>query len=74
MHFQYWWGAGLGTAFFPVQKVSFFPVLLNNVPLFRSFFEFLATYKTQKNGTFFPVLFKRTKKNRKECKDRPVLL
>ena len=34
--------------------------------LFRSFFEFLATYGTQKNGTFFPVLFKRTEKNVKD--------
>ena len=29
------------------------------------FFEFLATYESQKNGTFFPVLFKRTEKNLK---------
>ena len=33
--------------------------------LFRSFFEFLATYETQKNVTFFSVLFKRTEKNAK---------
>ena len=56
--------AGLGTAFFPVQNVPFFPVILKNIPFFPVlFFEFLATYETQKNGTFFPVLFKRTEKN-----------
>ena len=42
--------------------------------LSRSFFEFLATYETQKNETFFPVLFKRTGKNVKDvpffCKER----
>ena len=34
--------------------------------LSRSFFELLATYETQKNGTFITVLFKRTEKNGKE--------
>ena len=42
--------------------------------LSRSFFEFLATYETQKNGMFFPILFKRTGKNVKNvpffCKER----
>ena len=37
------------------------------------FFEFLATLETQKNRTFFPVLFKRTEKNVKNvpffCKE-----
>ena len=49
--------------------------------LSHSFFEFLATYETQKNRTFFPVLFKRMGKNVKNvpffCKERedcPVLL
>ena len=52
--------AGLGTAFFSVQYVPLFSVLLKERSfLFRSFFEFLATYKTQKNvpnaknATFF---------------------
>ena len=31
--------------------------------LLRSFLEFLATYKTQKNNAFFSVLFIRTLKN-----------
>ena len=38
---------------------AFFSVLLikeRNV-LFRSFFEFLATYKTQKDIPFFSILF-----------------
>ena len=30
--------------------------------MLRSFLEFLATYETQKNVTFFSVLFKRTEK------------
>ena len=42
--------------------------------LSRSFFEFLATYETQKNRTFFPVLFKRTGKKVKNvpffCKEQ----
>ena len=42
--------------------------------LSRSFFEFLATYETQQNGTFFPLLFKRTGKNVKNvpffCKEQ----
>ena len=38
--------AGLGTAFFSV-------LLKECSILFRSFFEFLATYETQKNVTFF---------------------
>ena len=52
--------------------------------LSRSFFEFLATYETQKNGTFFPILFKRTGKNakivpffykeRERTRERSVLL
>ena len=33
--------------------------------LFRSLLEFLATYETQKNITFFSVLFKRMEKNAK---------
>ena len=41
--------------------------------LSRSFFEFLATHETQKNGTFFPILLKRTGKNVKNvpffCKE-----
>ena len=41
---------------------------------FRSFFEFLATYETQKNVPFFSVLFSRTEKNAKNatffCKNR----
>ena len=44
--------------------------------LSHSFSEFLATYETQKNRTFFPVLFKRTEKNLKngkERKDHPVV-
>ena len=42
--------------------------------LFRSFFEFLATYETQKNDAFFSILFLRTEKNAKNatffCKER----
>ena len=42
--------------------------------LFRSFFEFLAPYETQKNDAFFCVLFLRTLKNIKNamffCKER----
>ena len=46
--------AGLGTAFFSVWYVLFFSVLLKErSALFRSFFEFLATYETQKNVLFF---------------------
>ena len=57
---------GLGTAFFCVQNVPFFCVLKRErYVLFRSFFEFFATYETQKNVTFFSVLFKRTEKNAK---------
>ena len=53
--------AGLGTAFFSVQNVPFFPVLKRErYVLFRSFLEFLATYETQKNG--------------KERKERNILL
>ena len=58
--------SGLGTAFFSVQNVPFFPVLKRECyVLFRSFLEFLATYETQKNFTFFSVLFKRKEKNAK---------
>ena len=39
-----------------------------------AFFEFLATYETQKNGTFFSVLSRSFQKNGKERKDRPILL
>ena len=61
---------GLGTAFFCVQNVPFFPVLKRErYILFRSFLEFLATYETQKNVTFFSVLFKRTEKNGKNGKN-----
>ena len=35
--------------------------------LLRSFFEFLATYETQKNDAFFSVLFLRTEKNAKNA-------
>ena len=46
--------AGLGTPFFSVQNVTFFYVLKKeSYVLFRSFLEFLATYGTQKNVTFF---------------------
>ena len=58
--------AGLGTPFFSVQNVPFFSVLKRErYVLFRSFLEILATYETQKNVTFFSVLFKRTEKNGK---------
>ena len=60
--------SGLGTAFFSVQNVPVFPVLKRErYVLFRSFLEFLATYETQKNVTFFSVLFKRTEKNGRTC-------
>ena len=50
--------SGLGTAFFSVPYVPFFSVLKKECYiLFRSFFEFLATYETQKNVPFFSVLF-----------------
>ena len=67
--------AGLGTPFFYVQNVTIFPVLKRErYVLLRSFLEFLATYETQKNVTFFPVLLKRTGKNAKNvtffCKER----
>ena len=66
---------GLGTAFFCVQNVTFFCVQKReSYVLFRSFFEFLATYETQKNVTFFSVLLKRTEKNGKNvtsfCKEQ----
>ena len=49
---------GLGTPFFSVRYVTFFYVLKKErYVLFRSFLEFLATYGTQKNVTFFSVLF-----------------
>ena len=42
--------------------------------LLRSFFEFLATYETQKNNAFFCILFLRTYKNAENatffCKER----
>ena len=42
--------------------------------LFCSFFEFLASYETQKNDMFFSILFLRTEKNPKNttffCKER----
>ena len=83
--------ARLGTPFFSGRYVTFFSVLKKECSvLFRSFLEFLATYETQKNVTFFSVLFssfwrlmrpKRTQrtlrsfaKNRKERKDHSVLL
>ena len=50
--------AGLGTPFFSVQNIPFFCVLKKErYVLFRSFLEFLATYETQKNVTFFSLLF-----------------
>ena len=36
-----WLLAGLGTAFFPVQNVLFFPTLLKNVPFFFGAFGYL---------------------------------
>ena len=55
--------AGLGTTFFSVQNVPFFPVIKRErYVLFRSFLAFLATYQTQKNVTFVSVLFKRTER------------
>ena len=49
---------GLGTPFFSVRYVTSFYVLKKEFyVLFRSFLEFLATYGTQKNVTFFSVLF-----------------
>ena len=49
--------------------------------LLRSFFEFGATYETQKNDAFFCKECKRTQrtqrsfaKNLKECKERNILL
>ena len=50
--------AGLGTAFFCILNVSFFCVLLKNATFFYVFFEFLATYETQKNDAC--ILFLRT--------------
>ena len=50
--------AGLGTPFFSVRYVSFFYVLKKECyVLFCSFLKFVATYGTQKNVTFFSVLF-----------------
>ena len=37
--------------------------------LFRSFFEFLATYETLKNDAFFSILFLRAEKNPKNAKN-----
>ena len=59
---------GLGTAFFSVQNISFFSVLLKNATFFSVLFcEFLATYETQKNvpffSRFFPVIFRSFLKN-----------
>ena len=60
----------LGTAFFSVLNASFFCVLLKNTTFFYctvySFFEFLATYETQKNvkeSKEHNNLLQRTKKN-----------
>ena len=56
--------AGLGTRSFPLRYITYFYVLKEErYVLFRSFLEFLATYGTQKNVTFFPVLLQRTEKN-----------
>ena len=71
---------GLGTTFFPIQNVPFFPALIKNVLFFPVlFFEFLATYETQKNVPFFPFFSKERKrtqrtersfaKNGKECEN-----
>ena len=55
--------AGLGTPFFSVWYVTFFSFLKKeHSVLFRSFLEFLATYETQKNVTFF---YKERKKMQK---------
>ena len=65
--FQYHCFPGLGTAFFPAQNVSFFPVLLKNVLFFpvlfwrlmrpkrteRSIRRFKRTGKDVKNVPFF---------------------
>ena len=53
--------SGLGTAFFYVLNASFLlhSFKAHNV-LLHSFFEFLATYETQKNDAFFCILFLRT--------------
>ena len=52
--------AGLGTAFFYALNALFFCVLLKHAMFFCVFFEFLATYETQKNDALFYVLFLRT--------------
>ena len=83
---------GLGTAFFPVQNVPVFPVLLKNVSffpvLFLSFGDLsnpkecsVLSRSYAKNVPFFYKERERKKrlfcsfiKNRKESKDRSVLL
>ena len=65
---------GLGTAFFYVLNASFFCVLLKHSMFFYVFFQFLATYETQKNGAFFCVLLRSFLKNIKERRECFVLL
>ena len=63
MHLTCTNNSGLGTAFFSVQNVPIFSVQKRErYVLFRSFLEFLATYETQKNITFFSKERKRTQR------------
>ena len=47
-------GPGLGTAFFPVQKVPVFPDLLKNVPFFSVFLSFWRLTRPKRTERSFP--------------------
>ena len=69
--FQGW---ALRSFLFCSERIVLLCSFIESNVLFRSFFEFLATYETQKNAAFFSVLFLRTEKNAKSatffCKER----
>ena len=64
--------SGLGTPFFSVLngRIILFRSFKERNVLFRTFFEFLATYETQKERSVF---FRSFLKNGKERKERSVL-
>ena len=77
---MYEWQTGLGTVFFSVQNVPFFPVLLKNVPFFSvfllSFWRPMGPKRTLRSFPYFSKEWKRAQrtqrsfaKNVKQCQN-----
>ena len=62
MHYLVQMAAGLGTCSFPFRTFRSFPFFKRTQRSFPLFFEFLATYETQKNVSFFSKERKRTQR------------